>query len=201
MVDARASIERVLCMESDAVRSLTESLDYAAANEVLRILCNVKNSGHKVITAGCGTSGAAAKKIAHTLNVVEIPAFFCAPGDSVHGGMGAIQDGDVVILISKGGNSKEILNYLPVCKVKGARIIGVTENENSTLAKNCDVLLKVCVSREPDRWGYVATSSTMAVIAVFDALAITSIDYTGFSSHQFLLIHPGGAVGEKLSHQ
>lgn len=201
MEECRTSIQRILHMESDAVRALADSIDYSAVSKVLSILCNVKGDGHKVITAGCGTSGAAAKKIAHTLNVVEIPAFFCAPGDSIHGGMGAIQAGDVVILISKGGNSSEILNYLPVCKAKGAKVIGVTENAQSKLGQNCDILLKVCVEREPDKWGYVATSSTMAVIAIFDAIAITSIDYTGFSAEQFLLIHPGGAVGEKLAHQ
>ncbi len=184
--------------EAEAVENLLSTLDYAVMDSIVDLLCTVKASGNKVITAGCGTSGVAAKKIAHSLCCVEVPAYFLSPADSVHGALGSIQKGDVVILITKGGNTPEIINYIPCCQEKKAIIIGVSENPESILAQNADIYLKVRVEKEPCPWNMLATASTMAVIAAFDAIAITTMQHNGYTKEEFLRIHPGGAVGERL---
>lgn len=193
------SYRNILKIESDSIASQAERLDFAAMDKVLDLFCSAKESGHKVILAGCGTAGAAAKRIAHTLSVVEIPAFFLSPADSVHGALGAVQHGDVLVLISNSGNTQEILNYLPVARAKGVATIGVTAHPESSLGQQCTIPLIVQIDREPDKWGLVSSASMLAVTAVFDAIALTSMDYTGFTKQDFLLIHQGGGVGVILS--
>ena len=153
----------------------------------------------RILTTGCGTSAAAAKKIAHSLCCIERPAAFLAPGDAVHGGLGLVQANDVVIAISKGGSTPEITHMLPAIKTKKAFLIGVTENGESVLAKQSDLWLRVKVEREPDPFNMLATASTMAVIAVFDAVCIALMRTTGYTREQFTVIHPGGAVGRRLA--
>lgn len=192
------SYDRILDIESESIRALKDSLDKKVLDQIVDLLCTVKDQGRKVITAGCGTSGTVARRIAHTLCVVEVPAFYCSPSNSIHGGMGAIQKGDIVVLISKGGNTPEILNYIPVCKKKGALIIAVTQNDQSILAKNCDILMKVVVEREADIWNMIASGSTIAVVAAWDAIAFTVMQHNGFTKDDLFLTHPGGRVGEIL---
>ena len=148
--------------------------------------------------AGCGTAGQAAKRIAHTLSVVEIPAFFLSPADSIHGGLGAMQQGDILILLSKSGNTQEILNYIPAAQKKGLTVIGVTENENSKLGQSADIVLKIKIDREPDKWGIISSASTLASISAFDAIAFTAMEETGYTKEEFYLIHTGGGVGDIL---
>lgn len=134
----------------------------------------------------------------HSLCVVEVPATFCAPGNSIHGGMGVIQKGDVVILFSKGGNTPEILNYIPCCKAKGATILGVTQNDDSVLAKEADIYLKIVAEHECDMWDMCASASCNTIAAVWDAIAFTVMKYNGYTKEDLLLTHPGGKVGEML---
>ena len=122
--------------EAQVLSINAEQIDYEVMSRITDILGSVKKKGKKVVLAGCGTAGQAAKRIAHTLCVVEVPAFFLSPADSIHGGMGVMQGGDILILISKSGNTQEILNYLPAAQKKGLTVIGVTENENSRLPEN-----------------------------------------------------------------
>jgi len=178
-----ASYKEVIRIESESIAKLSDRLDYAVMDKILELFCTMKETGHKVIVAGCGTAGTAARRIAHTLCVVEIPAFYLSPANSIHGGFGAIQKGDVVVLISKSGNTQEILNYVSVAKAKGATTIGVTENEESKLGQGCDI---------------ISSGSTLAVIAAFDAIAFTAMNYNGFNKEQFYLIHTGGGVGDIL---
>ncbi|CAK7071872.1 MAG: Arabinose 5-phosphate isomerase KdsD [Desulfovibrio sp.] len=192
------SYEEVLRIERDTLDSLLTTVDRDVLDRIVDLLRTVKPNSKKVITAGCGTSGMAAQKIAHTLSGVEVPSFFLSPANSIHGGMGAIQKGDVVVLFTKGGNTGEIVNYIPVCREKGAVIIGVTEDENSILGKNCDILLKIVVEREPCPWKLIASGSIVATIAVWDAIAFTVMRHNGFTKEQFYLTHPGGSVGDKL---
>lgn len=152
----------------------------------------------RILTAGVGTSSAAARKIAHSLSCVERPSFFLSPGDAVHGALGAAQPGDVAILISKGGGTREIMNLVPALREKKVFVIGVTEKEDSPLAQNSDLVMKVRIEKEADEFNMLATTSTMAVIAVFDAVAIALMTYTGYTREQFAIIHPGGAVGDRL---
>ena len=152
----------------------------------------------RIILSGCGTSAMAAKKIAHSLNCIERPALFLTPSDAVHGGLGVVQPGDIVILVSKGGGTKELVYLLPACRTKHATVIAVSENPESVLAQNADIYLQVQVDREPCRFNMLATASTMAVIAMFDAICIALMQMTGYTKEQFAVIHPGGAVGDRL---
>lgn len=174
---------------------LKTSVDRDAFAALVRAIGDSKG---RTAVAGVGTSGAAAKKIAHSLCCIERPAYFLSPGDAVHGALGAVQSGDVVVLISKGGGTREIVNLIPSLKTKGALIVGVTEKEDSILGREADLLLKVKIEREADEFNMLATTSTMAVVAVFDAACIALMKYTGYTRAQFAVIHPSGAVGERL---
>lgn len=188
-------IRRCLRMEADSVMKQQEEIEEEVILEVAKTIQGCKG---KIILSACGTSAMAAKKIAHSLNCIECPALFLTPSDAVHGGLGVVQPEDVVILISKGGNTEELIRLLPACKTKKARVIGVSENPDSKLAANADIYLKIKVEREPCRFNMLATASTMAVIAVFDAVCIALMQMTGYTREQFAVIHPGGAVGERL---
>jgi KpsF/GutQ family protein len=181
--------------EAASLRGLATLVDPAAFSRCVAVLANCRG---KILAAGVGTSGAAAKKIAHSLCCVERPALFLSPGDGVHGGLGAVRRDDVVILISKGGNTPEVVNLVPAIQAKRAFLIGVTENPDSVLARESNLFLRVRVEREPDPFNMLATASTMAVIAVFDAVCIALMTVTGYTRAQFAIIHPGGAVGDRL---
>jgi len=174
---------------------LERSVDRAAFERLVELLGGTKG---RIAVAGVGTSGAAARKIAHSLSCIERPAFFLSPADAVHGGLGAVQPDDVAILISKGGGTREILSLVPSLRTKKVSIVGVTENEGSALAQAADLLLRVHIEREADEFNMLATTSTMAVVAVFDAACIALMAYTGYTREQFAIIHPSGAVGERL---
>jgi KpsF/GutQ family protein len=175
--------------------SLSSTIDPGVFVRLVEVLGGTSG---RIAVAGVGTSGAAAKKIAHSLCCIERPAYFLSPGDAVHGSLGAVQPGDPVILISKGGGTREIVNLLPSLRAKKAFIIGVTEKEDSPLALSVDLVLRIKVEREADEFNMLATTSTMAVTAVFDAACIALMVYTNYTRDQFAVIHPSGAVGERL---
>lgn len=189
------SVNNTLAVEADSISRLAASLDREAVLKVISLIGDCKG---KVVIAGCGTSAAAAKKAAHSLCCVERPAVYMNPADAVHGALGLLQKEDVFILISKGGNTRELLSMIPACRTKGAKLIGVTENPESALAQESDVLLRIKVEKEPCPFNMLATASTMAVIAVFDAICIALMQYTNYTREQFAVIHPGGAVGDRL---
>ena len=190
-----SEINRCLTMEAESIAQLRQSLERDTVLAVAKALMNCKG---KVILSGCGTSAMAARKIAHSLSCIEIPALFLSPADAVHGALGVLQQEDILILISKGGNTQELVNLIPACKTKGALLIGVSENPASVIARQADLYLKVKVEREPCRFNMLATASTLAVIATFDAICIALMQMTGYTREQFAVIHPGGAVGERL---
>ena len=190
--------QQTLQIEGETILSLCDSLDHTVMDEIVDLLLTVKPQNHRVIVAGAGTSGIVARKIAHTLSVIEVPAFPLLPDVSIHGGMGAIQNGDVVVLLTKGGNTEEMLQYLPVCKAKGAKVIGVSENPDSALAKGSDIFLRVYIVREPCPWNLIATGSSLAMLATWDAIALAVMANNGFTKDDLLLTHRGGAVGQKL---
>lgn len=190
-----SEVNRCISMEADAIGKLTEVLDEKAVLETAKALQNCKG---KVILSGCGTSAMAAKKIAHSLCCIEIPALFLSPADAVHGGLGVLQEDDILILISKGGNTQELVNLIPACRTKKAKLISVSENPDSKIAQAADIYMKVKAEREPCRFNMLATSSTLAVISTFDAICIALMQMTGYTREQFAVIHPGGEVGERL---
>ena len=198
MSEAKIRFREVIENEAQNLYKMAEEVDYDVMLQIAEVLASVKKKGKKVIVAGCGTAGMAGKRISHTLSVCEIPSFFLSPSDSVHGGMGAMQNGDVLILLSKSGNTREILNYLPAAKTKGLTVIGVTQDMDSKLAQAADLLLLIHTEREPDKWGIISSASTLAFISAFDAIAFWVMEQTGYTKEEFYLIHTGGGVGDIL---
>lgn len=186
---------QVWSVASAELARLASTLDSVSFIRLVEVLGGTTG---RIAVGGVGTSGAAAKKIAHSLCCIERPAYFLSPGDAVHGALGAVQEGDPVILISKGGGTREIVNLLPSLRTKKAFIVGVTEKEDSPLARAADLVIKVRIEREADEFNMLATTSTMAVTAVFDAVCIALMAYTHYTREQFAVIHPSGAVGERL---
>lgn len=188
---------RSLCAESASISSLAATLDMAVMSSIVRIIGNCTGN---VILSGCGTSAMAARKISHSLNCIERPSSFLQPADAVHGGLGLLQKEDILILISKGGNTGELLPLLQAGRIKHATLIGVSENEDSAIARESDYFLKIKVEREPCPFNMLATASTLAVISAFDSICIALMQYTGYTREQFAVNHPGGAVGDRLTH-
>lgn len=178
------------------ISRLSGSVDREAVSRCVDAIAACRG---RIVTMGCGTSAAAARKLAHSLSCIERPAFFMSPADAPHGALGAVQKGDVVVLVSKGGGTSELLALVPSLRTKEVFIVTVTENEGAPLARASDLILKVKVEQEADPFNMLATTSTMAVVAVFDAICIALMEHTGYTREQFAVIHPHGAVGEKLT--
>ena len=184
--------------EGEELLRIAEQIDKETA---VAVADEIESCKGKIITAGCGTSGVAARKIAHTLSCVGVQAFYLIPSDANHGGMGVVKHDDLLILVSKGGNTSELETIAESSKKKGCRIVFVTENPESILAEWSDIVFKIKINSESDRLGVLATTSTMAVIAAFDAIAVVIEEETSYSGKDFLLNHPGGEVGQILKNE
>jgi len=182
-------------IESDAIANMLATVETEAFGRAVDALANCP----RIMTCASGSSGIAAKKFAHSLCCIERGAMFMPPSEAVHGGLGGLKKNDVMVMVSRGGKTVELLPIISVCNKKGATLIAVTENMESPLAKNADIILPLIVECESDKLGVMATSSYVATIALFDALLCALIEETGYTSEQFALIHPGGAVGEMLN--
>jgi D-arabinose 5-phosphate isomerase GutQ len=158
----------------------------------------LKNA-QRIGTCGCGHSGIMCQHFAHLLCCIERPARFISPAEATHGATGFLQPGDVCVFASRGGKTKELLPIIDICKAKGVKIISITENTESALAANSDVIIRQYVNRETDKYNAQGTTSSISLCAVFHALQAVLIEETGFKNESFALIHPGGAVGERLS--
>lgn len=153
----------------------------------------------RIGASGCGHTGIACQHFAHLMCCIERPARFISPAEAVHGATGFLQQGDVMLLASRGGKTAELLPILEICRKKHVTVIAVTENLASPLAEGADIVLEMRVNRETDRWNTQGTSSFTAMNVIFDALQAALIEETGFQPEQFAVIHPGGAVGERLN--
>ena len=190
----QAAIES-LRIESKAVGDIVGYLDTESFGRAVDIL----SACSKIITCASGSSGIAAKKFAHSLCCIERNAQFLAPAEAVHGGMGCIKKGDAVVMVSRGGQTIELLPIIEVCNIKGAILIALTENINSPLAQKAQIVVPLKIKKESDKYNVMATSSFMATVALFDAMLCAVMEETGYKLEQFALIHPGGAVGERLN--
>ncbi|OGW01246.1 MAG: D-arabinose 5-phosphate isomerase [Nitrospinae bacterium RIFCSPLOWO2_01_FULL_39_10] len=186
--------KRVLMIESKAIEAL---IDRIGENFVQAVELIYKCSGRVVVT-GMGKSGIIGKKIASTLASVGTPALFLHPAEGVHGDLGMVTKGDVIICLSNSGETEELLKLLPFVKRFNVRLIAITGNINSTLAKNSDVVLDASVDEEACPWDIVPTASTTASLAMGDALCIALLDKRGFKKEDFALFHPAGSLGKSL---
>jgi arabinose-5-phosphate isomerase len=189
-----ALARQVLTIEANAVAALSERLDDSFVQAVGLIL----NRRGRVVVSGVGKSGHIASKIASTLASTGTPAFFVHPADASHGDLGMIAAEDVVIVLSNSGESEELIRIVPLIKRRGAKLIAMTGNANSTLAKEADVHLDAAVAQEACPLKLAPTASTTAALALGDALAVALLDARGFSHEDFAHSHPGGALGRKL---
>lgn len=186
--------KEVLQMEANAILELVPKIDESFAAAVQLILdC----PGRAVIT-GMGKSGIIGRKMAATLASTGTPSFYLHPAEGIHGDLGMVTAGDVVIALSNSGETGEVLNILPSLRRIGAKVIAMVGNSNSTLAKNADVVLNVGVSKEACPLGLAPTSSTTAALAFGDALALALLQQHHFTASQFAIFHPGGSLGRKL---
>jgi arabinose-5-phosphate isomerase len=191
---AVAMAKRVLSIEAEAVGALGARLD----DEFRRAVDLVLSSRGRVIVCGIGKSGHVARKIAATMASTGTPAYFVHAAEAVHGDMGMITRDDVVIGVSNSGENDELLTIVPLIKRQGGRLIAVTGNAKSSLAREADVHLDARVSEEACPLNLAPTASTTAAMALGDALAVALLDARGFSSADFARSHPGGALGRKL---
>jgi len=187
---AKATVER----EAQAVGNLAQQFENGFT-EVVNLLLNCK--GHVLVT-GAGTSHAVAQRMAHLLSCSGTPSLCIDAGDGLHGGSGAIKTGDVVYIISKGGQSKEINQFARIAINRGAVIIAQTEAPDSPLGRMSDAVLKVKVDDGVDPFGMVATGSSLVNAAAGDALCTVLLKLRGYTREEFCQTHPGGAVGKKL---
>ncbi|MBU3003363.1 KpsF/GutQ family sugar-phosphate isomerase [Paraglaciecola arctica] len=161
-------------------------------------LCLIAASTGRVIVSGMGKSGHIGRKIAATMASTGTPSFFVHPAEAFHGDLGMTQPSDVVVLISNTGETDEILKLIPSLQNFGNKIIAITGNTRSSLAKNSDVILNVKVEREICPNNLAPTSSTTATLVMGDALAVGLIHLRDFKPHHFALYHPGGSLGKRL---
>src|SRR6201986_4214412 len=158
----------------------------------------ILNSKGKLIVAGVGKSGLIGRKIAATLASTGTPSFFLHPGEAFHGDLGMVEHNDTVILISYSGETDEVLRIIPFLKWNKNKIISITGNPNSTIAKNSDHHLNVCVTREACPLELAPTSSTTVTLVMGDALAVALMECRQFQHEDFARFHPGGSLGRKL---
>ncbi len=187
--------QKAFMVEADALTKVWDAIDpaaFAAAVDALK-------KAPRIAASGCGHSGIVCQHFAHLMCCIEQPARFISPAEAVHGATGYVQAGDVMVFASRGGKTKELLPILDICRKKGATIISITENMDSPLATGADIVIKMHVTEETDRYNSQGTTSTTVLSAIFDALQTALIEETGFRNEQFALIHPGGAVGERLN--
>lgn len=182
-------------IESEAILDIITYLDFDTFYDAVYALSNCG----KIITCASGSSGIAAKKFAHSLCCVERNAQFLSPSEAVHGGLGCVKKGDVVVMVSRGGKTVELLPIIDVCNKKEAILIGITENLNSPLAQKSQIVIPMKIERESDPLNIMATSSFVVTIAIFDAMLASIMEMTDYKIEQFALIHPGGAVGNQLN--
>ncbi len=182
-------------IESECIATMLDYFDEEAFGRAVELLKNAP----RIATSGCGHSGIICQHFAHLLCCIERPTRFISPAEAVHGATGYLQKGDVMVFASRGGKTKELLPILDICKAKGVHVITVTEDLTSILATEADVVLKQYVNRETDKYNAQGTTSSTALCMIFHALQAALIEETDYQNEQFALIHPGGAVGERLN--
>lgn len=190
----RETARRVLGLEASAVAALVDRLD-ESFDQAAELLVGCRG---RVIVTGMGKSGIICQKLAATFSSTGTPAFFMHPAEALHGDLGKIVAGDLLLVISNSGETHEVVRLLELVRRLGAKIVAMTGDGNSTLARHADVHLHVGVDQEACGMDLVPTASTCAQLAMGDALAVACSEARGFTSEDFARVHPGGRIGGKL---
>jgi arabinose-5-phosphate isomerase len=196
-MNAHAAIDKgkeIIRIEAEAIAALESRINgnFAAAVDL------IFNAKGRVVLTGMGKSGIIARKIAATMNSTGTPSAFMHPSDAVHGDLGMVTREDVVICISKSGDTAELRQLLPSIRQLGVKIIAITGNSTSLLSKQSDIVLDISVKEEACPYDLAPTSSTTAALVMGDALAITLLQKRNFTQEDFAMFHPGGNLGKRL---
>ena len=194
-MDIARELKAVIGREAEALRQVRDAVD-GAFSQAVRVLARCRG---KVVVTGMGKSGLIGHKVAATLAATGTPAIYLHPADGMHGDLGVIQRGDVVLAIGKSGESDELNAILPSIQRIGVPIIAITSNARSTLAKHSTLVLFTPIESEACPFNLSPTCSTTAALAVGDALAVTLMKLRGFKRERFALLHPGGRLGKRLT--
>jgi arabinose-5-phosphate isomerase len=191
---ALAEARRVLEVEAAAILDIIQHLDRAFVDAVETIA----TCSGRVVTMGVGKSGIICRKISATLASTGTPSFFMHPTEAIHGDMGMLVTGDVVLAVSNSGETEELTRILPSIKRVGSEIVAITGNPLSTLARGADYHLSAAISKEACPLGLAPTASTTATLALGDALAMALLVRKGFREEDFAFLHPGGKLGKRF---
>ena len=182
-------------IEADSILETCNNMDWDTFAKATGLL----SKAERIATSGCGHSGIACMHFAHSLCCIERPARFISPAEAVHGATGFLKTGDVLVVASRGGKTAELFPIIEIARKKKVSIISITEELTSPMAQKSTVTLPMKVTREVDRYNAQGTTSFIVLSAIFDALQIAIMEETGYENERFALIHPGGAVGERLN--
>lgn len=187
--------KEVIRIEAEAVANLSESIN----EQFVKAITTISECKGRVVLTGMGKSGLIARKIVATLNSTGTAAIYLHPTDALHGDLGMVRKEDVVILISKSGNTEEIANLLPMLKRLGVKMIAMCGSETSRVAQECDIFLNIAVKEEACPYDLAPTASTTAALAMGDALSVVLLQTRNFTIEDFAFLHPGGSLGKRLS--
>lgn len=182
-------------------QALTGLEQHLSEKQWENLLAELRGCTGKIVVTGVGTSGIAARKIAHMLACVERPAIYLSATDAAHGDLGFLRPGDLMIMLSRGGNSDELTRLLPGLAARNVPLISVTENPASAIAKAARLVISTGVQREVDPLNMLATTSIILVLAIFDAACACLMSESGYSKETLLAVHPGGDVGVTLRNE
>ncbi len=195
-LDSFSQVLRLLKLEAAAIENAANRLSAASVNRAVEILSGCES---KIVLLGVGKSGVIAQKVAQTLTSTGTIAVFLHPSDALHGGLGILSGGDVVIALSNSGETDEILFLLPTIKQRNARLIAIVGNTDSTLARHADVFLDASVDQEACPLNLAPTTSTTVALAIGDALAMTLMELKNMTPADFAINHPAGRLGKRLT--
>ncbi len=187
--------KEVIKIESEAIADLVNSIN----EEFVKAVEVIYKCGGRVVLTGMGKSGLIARKIVATLNSTGTAAIYLHPTDALHGDLGMVRKEDVVILISKSGETEEISNLLPMLKRLNVKLIAMAGSKETKLGRQCDIFLNIGVKEEACPHDLAPTSSTTATLVMGDALSVALLQKRGFTAEDFAFLHPGGSLGKRLS--
>ena len=187
--------KEVVRIETEAITRLAENIN----DEFVRAVEVIDKCKGRVVLTGMGKSGLIARKIVATMNSTGTAAIYLLPTDALHGDLGMVRSEDVVIILSKSGNTEEMLNLLPLLKRLGVILIGMLGNKDSKIGRQCDIFLNIDVKEEACPYDLAPTASTTATLALGDALSVSLLKKRNFTVKDFAFLHPGGSLGKRLS--
>ena len=193
----RAFVESVVRAEAEAVASISDALG-ENVHQAIDVLVGCADGGGSIVVSGMGKSGLIGRKIAATFASTGTPSLFLHPAEAIHGDLGMVRSGDVMILISNSGETEEIVRLLPALQRLDAKIIALTAGRSSSMARTAQIVLDISVDREACPLNLAPTTSALNTLVLGDAIAVALMEARGFQAADFAMTHPGGALGRRL---